>query len=85
MAEACVTLVAEAPPRAVPEEVEAIIRDARKALLDATTLAPLEDVVLHGASIEAVVTNGAGECYVVTARSARRDRLSRTSRTASGI
>jgi hypothetical protein len=72
MAEASVTVVAEAPPRVVGEAAEAIIREARKALLDGSTLAPLEDVVLHGAGVRAIVANRAGESYVVIARPATR-------------
>ena len=68
MAEANVAVIAEPAPRAIPDHAEAIIRDARQALLDGKALAPLEDVVLHGASVSAVVTNQAGERYVVTVR-----------------
>ena len=68
LAEANVQVVSEPASRALPDQAEAIIRDARQALLDASTLAPLEDVVLQGASIKAVVANRAGERYVVTVR-----------------
>ena len=70
MAEASVKVVAEQAPRVIQDHAAAIIRDARQALLDAKALAPLEDVILQGASVSAVVTNQSGERYVVTVRRA---------------